>query len=60
MTPAELECYKAAETDINIFWLPAYWFVHRLNDAESRGLVPNQQGMKTIIGVNIKTVIERS
>lgn len=48
---AELECYKAAETDVNIFWLPGIWFVHRLHEAEAKGLVPSSHGVKIIMTV---------
>ena len=51
MTKAEMEMYKAVETDVNLYWLPGLWFSHHLREAQLRGRVVDAHGAKLIMQV---------
>lgn len=51
MTQAEMESYKAVESDINLYWLPGLWFSHRLREAQAKGRITDPYGAQLIMKV---------
>lgn len=52
MTQAELETFKAVESDVNLYWLPGLWFSHRLREAQVQGRIIDPYGAQLIMKVN--------
>lgn len=52
MTQAELETFKAVESDVNLYWLPGLWFSHRLREAQVQGRIIDSYGAQLIMKVN--------
>ena len=57
MTQAELENYKAVESDVNLYWLPGLWFSHRLREAQAQGRIIDPYGAQLIMKVHNVTYL---
>ena len=55
ITQSEIKMFNKVETDINKFWLPAMWFVHRLREAKEAGKI-DSYGAKIVMSVGDKNV----
>jgi bestrophin-3 len=51
MTRKEKQCYESVIPVVNLFWVPATWFVSALNEAVSAGTLKNEYGAKLIMEV---------
>ncbi len=51
MTQKEKEKYESVIPVVNLFWVPATWFVLALNEAISAGTLKNESGAKLIMEV---------
>lgn len=51
MTRKEKQCYESVIPVVNLFWVPATWFVSALNEAVSAGTLKNESGAKLIMEV---------
>lgn len=51
MTKEEMECFQSTEADINLYWVPGLWFIHRLRESQQKGIIKDSQGMKLIMEV---------
>ncbi|XP_046450197.1 bestrophin-2-like [Daphnia pulex] len=49
MTQKEKEKYEVIIPVVNLFWVPATWFVSALNEAVSAGILKNESGAKLIM-----------
>ena len=46
-----MECFQSTEADINLYWVPGLWFIHRLRESQQKGIIKDSQGMKLIMEV---------
>ena len=51
MTKTEKACYESITPVVNLFWVPANWFVAALNEAVEDGFLTNHSGNKLIMEV---------
>jgi hypothetical protein len=51
MTQKEKEKYESVIPVVNLFWVPATWFVSAINEAVSAGILKNESGAKLIMEV---------
>lgn len=54
MTKAEMEAFKAVDTDVNLYWLPGLWFAQRLKEAQKNGRIVDPYGAQLIMKVKYK------
>jgi Bestrophin, RFP-TM, chloride channel len=52
MTQEEKKNYESVIPAVNLFWIPATWFVSALNEAVSAGTLKNESGTKLIMEVS--------
>ena len=58
MTKTEKICYESITPVVNLFWVPANWFVAALNEAVEEGFLTNHSGNKLIMEVQHKYLIK--
>jgi len=58
MTKTEKICYESITPVVNLFWVPANWFVAALNEAVEEGFLTNHSGNKLIMEVHHKYFIQ--
>ena len=51
MTKEEKDMFESVKADVGIWWLPALWFSHYLQDAQNRGQIMLNDGARLIMTV---------
>ena len=51
MTKEEKDMFESVKADVGIWWLPALWFSHYLQDAQKRGQIMLNDGARLIMTV---------
>ena len=58
MTRTEKQCYESIAPTVNLFWVPATWFVASLEEAIADGILKDESGGKLIM--EVKTCLTNS
>lgn len=53
MTRTEKQCYESIFPVVNLFWVPATWFVSALKEARKEGVITDECGTKLIMEVKL-------
>lgn len=51
LTHTEQQCFESIAPVVNLFWVPASWFVTALQEAIKDGILDNEEGRKLIMEV---------